>query len=119
MAVKPFPQSFWIHENLLCAGCYPGDQDPATLDAKLRGLLDCGIRRVLSLMEATERSRGDRPFEPYVPRLKELALERKIVVECLPVPLPDARAPAGPALEKVLEMIDVGLREQSPTYLHC
>ena len=35
------------------------------------------------------------------------------------MPLPDARAPAGPALEKVLEMIDVGLREQTPTYLHC
>jgi hypothetical protein len=119
MAAKPFPQSFWVHENLLCAGCYPGDQDPATRDAKLHGLLDCGIHRVLSLMEAIERGRGGRPFEPYVPRLQELAAERELEVECLSLPLPDARAPAQPALEKVLEVIEVGLREQTPTYLHC
>jgi hypothetical protein len=119
MPAKPFPQSFWVHENLLCAGCYPGDQDPATRDAKLHGLLDCGIHRVLSLMEATERGRGGRPFEPYVPRLQELAAERELDVECLSLPLPDARAPAPPALEKVLEVIETGLRNKTPTYLHC
>jgi hypothetical protein len=119
MTGKPFPQCFWVHEGLLYAGCYPGDQDPATRDAKLRGLLDCGIRRVLSLMAATERGRGGRPFQPYVPRLQELAAERKVVVECLSLPIPDACAPPVPALKKILGKIEMGLREQTPTYLHC
>jgi hypothetical protein len=119
MVAKPFPQSFWVYESLLCAGCYPGDQDPVTRDAKLRGLLDCGIRRVLSLMEPIERGSGGRPFEPYVPRLQKLADEYKVVVECLNLPMPDASAPPPAALEKVLEMIELGLREQTPTYLHC
>jgi len=51
MAGSPFPQSFWVHDGLLCAGCYPGDLDPAMRDSKLRGLIACGIRRVVTLME--------------------------------------------------------------------
>ena len=54
MVPKPFAQSYWVHDGLLCAGCYPGDLDPATRDAKLGGLLDCGIRRVISLMQPGE-----------------------------------------------------------------
>jgi len=119
MLPKPFSQSFWVDEGLLCAGCYPGDLDPATRDTKLRGLLDCGIRRVLSLMEATERGRGGRPFEPYVPRLQELAAERDVVVECVNLPIRDACAPSPPSLQKILETIEIGLQEQTPTYLHC
>ena len=30
MTCKPFPQSFWVYEGLLCAGCYPGDLDSAS-----------------------------------------------------------------------------------------
>ena len=119
MTHRPFPQSFWVHDGLLCAGCYPGDPDPATRDAKLRGLLDCGIRRVLSLMEADERSHGGRPFKPYVQRLHELAVERKVSVECLSLPIPDARAPLPATLQEILENIESGLQEQNPTYLHC
>jgi hypothetical protein len=119
MSRKPFPQCFWVHEGLLCAGCYPGDQDRTRRDEKLRGLLECGIRRVLSLMEAAERDHGGRPFEPYVPRLQELAAEREVVVECLTLPIPDACAPAHAALRKILETIENGLRDQTPTYLHC
>src|SRR4051794_12498131 len=119
MTPKPFPQCFWVHDGLLCAGCYPGDQDPATRDAKLRGLLDCGICRVVSLMEATEKGHGGRGFKPYVPRLQELAAERKVVVECLSLPIRDASSPAPRALQEILDTIDAALREQTPTYLHC
>ncbi|QDT16623.1 protein-tyrosine phosphatase family protein [Alienimonas californiensis] len=119
MTIKPFPQSFWVRDGLLCAGHYPGDQEPATRDDKLRGLLDCGVRRVLCLMEATERGRGGRPFEPYVPRLQALAAERQAAVECLSLPMPDASAPPEGALEQALELIEAGLRDETPTYLHC
>ena len=64
MTPKHFPQSFWVRDGLLCAGCYPGDKDPTNRDAKLQGLLDHGIRRVLSLMEATEKGHGGCNFEP-------------------------------------------------------
>lgn len=119
MSRKPFPQSFWVHPGLLCAGCYPGDLAPAARDAKLRGLLDCGIRRVLSLMEATERSHGGRAFEPYVPRLKELASERNMSIDCRQMPIPDASVPTQKKMRQILEAIDASLEERTPMYLHC
>ena len=119
MVSSPFPQSFWVHEGLLCAGCYPGDLYPATRDAKLSGLIACGIRRVVSLMEANERSRGGRLFEPYMQRLHELTSPKEVCVECLSLPIPDARAPLPAALQEILELIERGLREEIPTYLHC
>ena len=33
MMDKPSPQSYWVHDRLLCAGHYPGDLDPVTRDA--------------------------------------------------------------------------------------
>lgn len=119
MASSPFPQSFYVHDGLLCAGCYPGDLDPVTRDVKLCGLIACGIRRVVNLMEANERSYGGLPFEPYLERLHELAFDREVRVECLNLPIPDARAPLPAALQEILELIERGLREEIPTYLHC
>ena len=47
--MTPFPQSYWLVDGLLCGGHYPGDVDAEQCRAKLQGVLDCGIRRVLSL----------------------------------------------------------------------
>ena len=119
MIRKPFPQSFWVSDGLLCAGSYPGDVDRATRDAKLRGLLDCGIRRVLSLMETTEKSLGGRSFEPYVPRLQELAAKRNAAVECVSLPVPDSLAPTPEVLRRILHRIESWLQAGLATYVHC
>lgn len=118
MPAKPFPQSFWVNEFLL-AGCYPGDLKPLDRDAKLHGLLDCGIRQVLSLMHANEKSHGSRPFEPYAGRLQQLASERGLSVNCLSMPIKDAAAPDRPAMKKILDSIDHALDAKIATYLHC
>lgn len=117
--MKPFPQSFWIHPGLLCAGAYPGAPDAATRDAKLQGLLDYGIRRVLSLMEPNETDYGGRPFEPYWPRLQALAAQRQVAVGRLNGAIRDAHPPQGPMLLKILSSIESGLRAGVPTYVHC
>ena len=89
--LKPFPQSFWIKESLLCAGHYPGDIDEAVHLTKLNSLLDCGIRRVINLMEEHEVNYGGRPFRPYDSTLAELAAIRS----------------------------NDGIKNQIPTYVHC
>ena len=92
--LKPFPQSFWIKESLLCAGHYPGDIDVAVHLTKLNSLLDCGIRRVINLMEEGEVNSGGRPFRPYDSTLAELAALRGMPApDCLRMPLRDAKAP--------------------------
>lgn len=119
MTLKPFPQSFWMHKGLLCAGSYPGDLDASVRDDKLRGLLVCGIRLVLSLMGTAEKSCGGRPFEPYEPHLQSLAGERGVVVECIRLPIRDASAPTGPTMKRILDTIDATVQQQIPLYLHC
>lgn len=119
MTGKPFPQSFWVREGLLLAGCYPGDPRPLERDAKLRGLLDCGIGQVLSLMQANEKSHGGRPFEPYVGRLQELASERGLTVDCLSLPIKDASAPSRAAMKEILDCIDQSIERRIAVYLHC
>ena len=116
---KPFSQSFWVCEGQLCAGCYPGALDSATRDSKLRGLLDCGVRRVLSLMEATENSYSGRSFEPYVTRLLELAEAQGVSVDCQRLSIRDGTAPLREVMSQILDTIDASLREQVPLYVHC
>ena len=116
---KPFAQSFWVREGLLCAGCYPGDLDSQQRDIKLQGLVDCGIRRILNLVEADETSRGGVPFEPYELRLQELAAAAGISIECLRFPIRDASAPTRPTMRQILDAIDDSVQRTIPTYIHC
>jgi hypothetical protein len=116
---KPFPQSYWVSEGLLCVGCYPGDLDPQLCDIKLQGLLDCGIRRIVHLMEPAETSRGGIPFVPYIPRLQELARVSSKTVECLSFPIRDASAPPKSVMRQILNAIDDSVQQVTATYIHC
>lgn len=117
--MKPFGQSYWVREGLWCVGQFPGAPDAATRDEKLTGLLDCGIRHVLNLMESTESNYGGQPFAPYEDRLRELAARRSRSVECVRLPLRDGRAPERAALERILDTLEEWLAAGTPTYMHC
>ena len=69
---KPFPRSYWVVPGKVCAGAYPGDSDENVMECKLKGLVDCGIRHVVNLMEPTELDHDGRSFMDY--REKILAL---------------------------------------------
>ena len=62
---KPFDRSYWVIPGKLLAGTYPGDKDPAEARRKLQGLLDCGVRHVINLMEKDEVDHSGRLFVPY------------------------------------------------------
>ena len=44
----PFPRSYWVIPGLLLAGAYPGAKDANEAEEKLSGLLNVGIRKILS-----------------------------------------------------------------------
>jgi hypothetical protein len=119
MQTKPFPQSYWVREGLLCAGHYPGATNQFERDRKLAGLLDCGIRRVINLMEEHEKNRDGQAFEPYFPRLQELAAARNLRVELQRLSIEDARAPTRSQMHEILEKLSESVDQQIPTYLHC
>lgn len=116
---KPFPQSFWVVDKLFCAGHYPGDLDPSMKDRKLRGLLESGIQQVISLMEPNETGRYGRPFNPYLPRLEELAGEHGVGIKYLCMSIPDASVPTQAGMQEILGKIHELVTGNIPTYVHC
>ncbi len=47
----PFDRSYWVVAGKLLAGGYPESEDPMKEERKLKGLIQAGIRHVISLME--------------------------------------------------------------------
>jgi hypothetical protein len=116
---KPFPQSYWVIEGLLCAGQYPGALDANERSAKLAGLLDCGIRRVINLIPSHETGRDGAPFEPYAPLLQTLAASRGLTVECLRLGYPDGTTPERSHMRDILDIIDASMAAGEAVYVHC
>jgi len=120
MVTKPFPQSFWVKDALLCAGHYPAGIDKAETFTKLNGLLNCGIKRVINLMEDDELDYSGRPFREYEKTLSILATAKNLPPpECLRLPLRDAKAPSIAQMESVLWLVRDGIENSIPTYIHC
>ncbi len=116
---KPFPQSFWVVPELLCAGQYPGASRADERDEKLGGLLDCGITQIVRLMETDEVAYGGQPFAPYAPRFLELAAARDLIAEVHTFPIRDGYKPSPETLAAVLEQLQRNIEAKTPTYLHC
>jgi hypothetical protein len=51
----PFARSYWVQSDKILAGCYAGSADYEEAAKKLSGLLDCGIRHIINLMEEEEK----------------------------------------------------------------
>jgi hypothetical protein len=89
-APRALPErTFWIEENRLMGGAYPGDLDPLIARAKIAALLDAGIRAFVNLTEIDERGRGGVAFAPYEPTAEALADQRGIEVACIRFPILD------------------------------
>ncbi len=112
----PFPRSYWVLPGQLLAGLYPGSTDAAEADQKLRALLDCGIRKVINLMEEDERDGQNRPFVPYIDRMRELASGP---VGWARFPIRDGGIPTPQMMRAILDEIDASLAAGLPVYVHC
>lgn len=118
MIQTPFEQSYWVRDNLLCAGHYPGALEQYERDAKLKGLLKCQIRRTISLIPAGEGANG-RAFDPYEPVLQKLATSRGYAVECLRIGFPDGGVPERSTVTTILDVIDAFVAAGEAVYVHC
>lgn len=115
----PFNQSYWVVPGKLLAGCYPGDQLAEERDQKLTGLLQAGIRQVISLMEPGEGSHSSQLFSPYEAALTALAKEMGITVAIASMPIRDMRIPFRPEMGRILDRIDASIAQGQPVYVHC
>jgi hypothetical protein len=116
----PFDRSYWVIPDKLLAGYYPGDRHRDLMELKLQGLLDCGIRCVINLMEPNERDHGGLPFEDYEPELKRMAKANgNSPVACHRIPIRDLDVPSPELMTQILDRIDASLDGNRFVYVHC
>lgn len=116
---RPFPRSYWIIPEKLLAGFLPSSADPVIRRANLRNLLNCGIRRIINLMEPHETNHQREPFLPYEEEFLGLAALEQVEARCLRFPIKDCSIPTRERMIEILDVIDQSLEEGVPIYLHC
>lgn len=115
----PFPRSYWVLPGQFLAGCYPGSLDEEEAGQKLKGLLDCGIRHVINLMEPDELDWSGKPFEPYERRIVSLAASMGCRVTMERMPIEDTWVPTEEEMTRILDRIDQSIQDNRPVYVHC
>ena len=113
MREPPLKHTYWVFEDRLLAGEYPGNKDGSVARKRLAILLDAGIRAFIDLTETHE-------LEPYEAVLMNLASERQIDVAYHRLSIRDVSVPSDARLmTQILDAIDASMAEEKPTYVHC
>ena len=114
-ATSPTPWSYWVIENCLLAGAYPGDSDPGEHNPKVQALLAAGIRTFINLMEEDETNTAGQPFVPYDGLVRQVCPE----AICCRHPIQDLSEPSLAEMVTILDAIDQSLEARRPVYVHC
>jgi hypothetical protein len=115
----PFNRSYWVVPGKLLAGGYPGSENPVEEKRKLKGLIQAGIRHVISLMEPREYNRPDDPFPPYVDHMESIAQKLKISITFDQILIKDFSVPTERQMDRILNQIDMCIKYDKPVYVHC
>ncbi len=115
----PFDRSYWVVPGRLLAGSYPGSKSSSATVAKLQGLVDCGIRHVINLMEAGEKDHSGKGFVPYEESMQRIAAAAEIDMSFSSFPIPDVSVPAHDLMVSILDQIDASMARGCPVYVHC
>jgi hypothetical protein len=115
----PYERSYWIIPGRLLAGEYPSDVSPETAQLKLHALLECGIQRVINLMEVDEFDSSGESLPPYEQELRDLAEMRGLNLSCQRFPIKDQEIPTRQQMRFILDAIDQSLANGEVLYIHC
>lgn len=110
----PIPGSYWLVDDVLLAGEYPGASQDHRAREKLVKILDAGIRSFIDLTEASE------PLTAYDGMLGSLGAERGIAVKHLRYSIRDAGVPRErEQMTRILATIREEIAAGRPVYVHC
>ena len=110
---RPSANSYWVIEDRLAAGEYPGDWDSSKAATKIESLLRAGVDHFVDLTEARE-------LEPYAGILEEVASRLGLRAGHERHPIVDGRIPdSQEQMADILDSIDSALGEGKTVYVHC
>jgi hypothetical protein len=107
------PDCYWAEPGQLLAGEYPGDLEDAGARAKLRALVDAGVRVFIDLTEA-----GEQRLRPYVHLLEELREQHGDLAHHR-LPIRDISVPTVARMREIQTVIEESLAAGCPVYVHC
>ena len=110
---RPIAESYWVLPGRFLAGEYPGASRPEVARAKLKALLEAGIRTWVDLTEAGEK------LEPYEAILRDEAASLGHEVEWCRFAVRDVDVPEPATMTAILAHIDAAISAGRPVYLHC
>src|SRR5688500_7520308 len=103
---NPVAESYWVIEDRLLAGKYPGGKTPKETEKRVAALLAAGFDTFIDLTEAGEMP----PYDIYLPG--SALYVRK--------PIPDHGVPPDQELmAQILAVLDDALRRDRLVYVHC
>ncbi|HUQ09180.1 MAG TPA: ADP-ribosylglycohydrolase family protein [Steroidobacteraceae bacterium] len=103
---KPIAESYWVIEDRLLAGRYPGGKTPKEAEKRVNAFLQAGFDAFLDLTEAGELP----PYDIYLPGN----------VQHVRKPITDHGVPTEPLLmAQILAALDSLLRQGHKVYVHC
>jgi len=115
----PAERTYWVVQNKLLAGAYPGQSNPTQHLARLQALYDAGIRTFINLQEEDETNNAGKPFIRYDDDLREIALRRNDAVAHLRFPILDGGTTSVDRMRSILDAIDLSLAASRAVYVHC
>lgn len=115
----PLKRCYWVIDNLLLAGAYPGHSELIAHKDRITGLWQAGMRTFVNLMEEKEVNNDGEPFVRYDDSLRELAARDGQRVACLRFPIPDRKITTHDRMRSILDAIDLSLSQNIPVYVHC
>ncbi len=115
----PAKRTYWVIQNGLLAGAYPGQPDRAKHLARLQSLYDAGMRTFINLQEEGETNNVGKSFVRYDGDLREIAMKRNDAVSHLRFPIPDGGTPSVDRMRSILDAIDLSLAANRAVYVHC
>ena len=86
---------------------------------KIGGLVQCGIRRIINLMEPDETGHHGEPFAPYDQIFRGLGAEKGMDVSMLRRPVRDLDVPSQDLMAAIVGEIDQFIAGGLPVYVHC
>ena len=108
----PIPETYWVEENRLLAGQYPGSFYPETMRRRINLFLEAGVTAFIDLTEPEE-------LKPYETTLKDQAQARGINVTYRRFPIHDYSVPSSETMTAILDAIDEAINNGRCVYVHC
>jgi Protein-tyrosine phosphatase len=112
MSLPTDPDCYWVESGLLLAGEYPGSMNEEVARARLRALLDCGVRTFIDLTEHDE-------LESYDEVLFAEADARGVTVSYHRKSIQDLGTPSAFRMRDILAAIKASVERGDPVYVHC